>query len=44
MTNIANQNKNKTITNEFEAVQLPAPDVLRIRLDKEPVEIKDTDR
>ena len=32
MTNIANQNRNKTKADEFEAIQLPAPDILRIRL------------
>ena len=31
MTNIAKQSKNKTIADEFEAIQLPAPDVLRLR-------------
>ena len=35
MTNIANQNNNKTIEDEFKATQLPAPDVLRVRFDSE---------
>ena len=35
MTNIANQNKDKTFTNEFENInyKLPAPDILRIRFE-----------
>ena len=34
MTNIANQKRNNTEENEFETVQLPAPDILRIRFEK----------
>ena len=34
MTNIANQKRNYTEENEFETVQLPAPDILRIRFEK----------
>ena len=33
MTNVAKQSKNKTKADEFEAVQLSAPDVLRMRLE-----------
>ena len=35
MTNVANQNRNKTKENEFETIQLPAPDILRIRFENE---------
>ena len=35
MTNIANLNRNKTKDNEFETVQLPAPDILRMRFEGE---------
>ena len=37
MTNIANQKRNNTEENEFETVQLPAPDILRIRFEKSQV-------
>ena len=37
MTNIDNQKRNNTEENEFETVQLPAPDILRIRFEKSQV-------
>ena len=37
MTNIVNQKRNNTEENEFETVQLPAPDILRIRFEKSQV-------